>query len=90
MSIITLGAQKLRRFHMNTLEEYQRDFGDSAAVELEYYETFLIRTDYIVVKMAEAKLLGQNDIPPENEVFECRARARERINELQVQLSENK
>ena len=85
MGILNLSKEQLQRFHMNTLEEYKKDFEDSPAIEREYYETFLIRTDYITLKMAESLILGE---PYDNgyvDILELRKEARTRINELDAQ-----
>lgn len=86
MSVINLSKEELQRFHMNTLDEYKADFGDSLFIEIEYYETFLIRTDYIVLKMAEAKILEVSLNKADMNILTCRSCARDRINELQDEI----
>ena len=76
----------LPHYHMATLEQYKQDFPTLSAVdaELEWLETFLIRTDYQVVKAAEYQLVGQT-VPDEILVIiAARRLARERINELEA------
>ena len=79
-------AIDLPHYHMATLEQYKQDFPalSAADAELEWLETFLIRTDYQVVKAAEYQLVGQT-VPDEILVIiAARRLARERINELEA------
>lgn len=76
----------LPHYHMATLEQYKQDFPGLSAVdaELEWLETFLIRTDYQVVKAAEFQLAGQ-PVPDEiRGIIAARQDARARINELEA------
>lgn len=75
----------LHHYHMATLAEYRRTFSSLSAadVELDWLETFLIRTDYQITKAAECQLLGQ-PVPEEIEtLIAARQEARERINKLE-------
>ena len=75
----------LHHYHMATLAEYWRTFSSLSAadVELDWLETFLIRTDYQITKAAECQLLGQ-PVPEEIEtLIAARQEARARINELE-------
>lgn len=75
----------LHHYHMATLAEYRRTFSSLSAadVELDWLETFLIRTDYQITKAAECQLLGQ-PVPEEIEtLIAARQEARARINELE-------
>ena len=88
MSVLNLTEEQLKKYYMNTLEQFQKDFGQSIHTEIGYYETFLIRTDYIVTRAAEASLLNEpNDIENYAEVMAARKTSRNRINELQEELA---
>lgn len=43
----------LNKYNMQTLEEYKKTFGDSKESEMSFYETFLIQTDHIPLKIIE-------------------------------------
>ena len=75
----------LQKFHMNTLAEYKTDFGDSTEVEIFYYHTFLIQSDYISNKIADAAALQEPFKPEYLEILQLRQEARDRINELEAQ-----
>lgn len=89
MDISELSKEKLKRFRMNTLEEYKNDFGDCPEMELDYWETFLIRTDYLVLKRAEAQLLGLPLDHSDDSILLYRQLVRERINQLQDELAKD-
>lgn len=75
----------LQHYHMATLAEYQRVFSSLNATdaELDWLETFLIRTDYQITKAAECQLLGES-VPEEiKTLIAARQEARARINELE-------
>ena len=65
-----------------SLEEYRQDYGDTPDVEMLYYRTYLIQTDYVAAKLAEAVYTGVPLEQDYSEVLERRAYARQRINEL--------
>ena len=69
---------------MNTLEQFQKDFGESIDSELAYYKTFLIRTDHVVIRAAESLLLLEpSGIDDYLEIVKARRAARVRINQLE-------
>lgn len=72
---------------MESLEFYKEMFGDTIDTELTYYKTYLIQTDYVVAKIAEANYLGieivSEDKTRYEEVLQQRALARVKINELE-------
>ena len=75
----------LHHYHMATLAEYRRTFSSLSAadVELDWLETFLIRTDYQITQASECQLLGQ-PVPEEiKTLIAARQEARARINELE-------
>lgn len=63
------------RFYLPKLEEY----GHPA---LDYYQTFLIQSDYVANKIAEAMYLGEPVDNDYSDVLAARRYARQRINEL--------
>lgn len=75
----------LQHYHMVPLEKYRQDFpvlSDTDA-ELDWLETFLIQTDYQVIKAAEFQLLGQPVPEDIKTLISARQEARARINELE-------
>ena len=80
-----LNSIDLAHYHMATLKKYKQDFpalSDTDA-ELDWLETFLIRTDYQIAKAAECQLLGES-VPEEiKTLISARQEARARINELE-------
>ena len=84
MSVLNLSADQLQKYHMNTLEQFQKDFGESIDSELAYYKTFLIRTDHVVIRAAESLLLLEpSGIDDYLEIVKARRAARVRINQLE-------
>lgn len=63
------------KFHLPPIEEYP--FGDR-----DWYSTFLIQSDYVALKAAEAVYLGKKADEELAEIIEARAYAREQINAL--------
>lgn len=51
-----MNKEILSKYHMITLEDYKKDFGDTVETEKMFYHTFLIQTDHIPNKIIE-KLL---------------------------------
>ena len=83
MSVLNLTEQQLQKYHMNTLEQFMKDFGESADTERTYYETFLIRTDHVVIRAAESLLIGEpSGIADYLEVVRARNAARKEIDKL--------
>lgn len=70
-------------YNLPTLEEYRQDYGDTPDVELLYYRTYLIQTDYVAAKLAEAVYTGEAVDRDYSEVLQKRDYARQRINELE-------
>ena len=88
MDVLNLTAEQLQKYHMITLEQFQKDFeaDDPEQTERIYYETFLIRTDHIVIRAAESLLLLEpSGIDDYREIVKARRAARVRINELENQ-----
>lgn len=61
-------------FHLSDISEFKHSARD-------YYSTFLIQSDYVVSKAAEAQLVGE-PIEPYTEVIEARRFARAMINAI--------
>lgn len=90
MSVFNLTDEQLQKYHMVTLEQFLKDFckneNDTKQIERMYYETFLIRTDHIVLRAAESLLLLEpSGIDDYREIVKARRAARVRINELENQ-----
>ena len=84
MNVLNLTEEQLQKYHMATLEQFLSDFGTSNDTERLYYETFLIRTDYLIVRAAEFMLMEENNnIDEILSVIKARKAARNRINELE-------
>ena len=84
MSVLELSEEQLQKYHMATLEQFLTDFSDNANNERLYYETFLIRTDHVVIRAAESLLIGESSgITDYLEIVKARKAARQRINELE-------
>lgn len=66
------------KFHLPPIEEYPFP-------EEDYYRTFLIQSDYIVLKAMEATISGKKDSGIDNlsEIMQGRDYARQMINEIQ-------
>lgn len=63
------------KFHLPPIEEYPFPARD-------WYATFLIQSDYVALKAAEAVYLGKEADEELAEIIEARAYAREQINAL--------
>lgn len=50
---MNIPVEILKKYNMGSLEEYKKDFGDSADIERMFYETFLTQTDFILNKILE-------------------------------------
>ena len=44
----------LKKYDINTLDGYKKDFGNTVETEKMYYHTFLIATDHIPLKIFES------------------------------------
>ena len=87
MSALNLTDEQLQKYHMATLEQFKKDFGnvDEDQIERIYYETFLIRTDHVVIRAAESLLMAEpSGITEYLEIVKARRAARKRINELEA------
>ena len=81
---MNLTEEQLKKYHMATLEQFTADFGVSADTERLYYETFLIRTDYVIIRAAESLLTGESSgVTDYLEIIKARKTARQRLNELE-------
>lgn len=72
-----------QHYHMAPLEQYQQDFSD-AGTEETWLKTFLIGTDYQIIKAAECQLMGQPVPEGIKMLIAARQEARARINELEA------
>lgn len=63
------------RFHLPPIEEYPFS-------EEDWYRTFLIQSDYVALKIAEAVYTGE-PVDDYAEVLQARAEARQMINEIE-------
>ena len=64
-----------QRFYLPPIADYPHS-------ELEYWHTFLIQSDYVANKIAEAAFLGEKVDEDYTDVLQARKYARNRINEL--------
>jgi hypothetical protein len=71
----------LDHYGLQTYEQYATIFGDTAAAKICYYETFLVRTDYIANKIIEAQVTGAQ-IRDYTEELQYRQYCRDQINLL--------
>lgn len=76
----------LARYHMIPLAGYKERFGDNIDTEIGFYQTFLIQTDYIPLKMMEAQLTGEMLTEDYSAVLQYRKLARGEINRLQAEI----
>lgn len=84
MSSLNLTEDQLKKYHMATLEHFLQDFGESDDTERQYCETFLIRTDHVIIRAAESLLIGEpSGITDYLEIVKARKVARQRIKELE-------
>lgn len=66
-----------------TIERYVELFGDNHSTYIGYYRTYLIMTDYVAAKIAEAAYLGTEVEKKYREVLAKREEARQKLNELE-------
>ena len=79
----------LKKYNMETLEQVKEMFGNSIETEIEYYNTFLKQSDYIIAKMLESYIHGATIEELEckyNDLLIMRQQSRDRINELVKEL----
>lgn len=70
------------KFHLPPIDEYPFP-------ELDWYHTFLIQSDYVAMKVAEAIYLGKQPDEDMTEIIAARDYCRQKINELEVQEGED-
>lgn len=68
---------------MPPMEVYLRDFGDTDDTRRMYWCTYLLHTDYVAAKIAEAAYLGTEVEEKYRAVLEKREEARQQLNELE-------
>ena len=78
-----MDIELLKKYNMQTLEEYKLIFGDTVDTEITFYKTFLIQTDYIPNKLIESQIMMVNCDDYSKEL-KARQFCREQINNLQV------
>ena len=71
-----------QHYHMAPLEQYQQDFSSTNSEEM-WLKTFLIQTDYQIVKASEQLILGNPVSEDTKQLIAARQEARARINELE-------
>ena len=69
---------------MQPLEWYLKRYGDNLDTRLTYYRTYLIQTDYVAAKLAEAAYLGTAVDDKYRAVLEQRAQARAEFEKLEA------
>lgn len=67
------------KFGLPAIEDYP-------FTELDWYTTFLIQSDYVANKIAEAMFLGEEPDEDYTDVIQARKVARAKVNELRGQL----
>ena len=73
---------------MPPLEWYLERHGDTPDTRMTYYRTFLMQTDYVAAKLAEATYLGTPVEEKYRAVLEQRAQARAEIEKLEAMKNE--
>lgn len=73
-----LNEELRQKYYMAPFQEFCERHG-----ELDYYKTFLIQTDHIPAKIAEATYLGE-ETEDYTEILQARKYCRRKINELQT------
>lgn len=68
---------------MAPMQDYADRHGNTADTKIGFYETFLVQTDYVAAKLAEASYLGKTVDPKYVDILQYRQEAREAINALQ-------
>lgn len=76
-----ISKELAEKYHLPPIEEYP--FG-----ERDWYATFLIQSDYVALKAAEAVYLGKTVDVEMAEIIEARAYARQKINEIDEEAQE--
>jgi len=66
------------RFHLPPIDEYPFP-------AMDWYHTFLIQSDYVAMKVAEAVYLGKQTDEDLTEVLAAREYCRQKINEIEAQ-----
>ena len=73
----------LARYKMGSLDFFAQVEGTENA-EAAFYQTFLLKTDYVPNKIIEAQALGVELNQDYTEILQARAYARQRLSELGV------
>ena len=72
-------TELLEKYNMKSLDDYKEDFGDSTSTERTFYQTFLIQTDHIPLKLIE----GSNSSADVAEELKYREIARQELAKLE-------
>ena len=89
-SVLNLTDEELALYNVAPIEKLIASDGDNISTWITYYKTFLLATDYIIVKMSEQRLLNESvDNSKYNKVLENRQLARQEINNLQKENNTN-
>lgn len=79
-----LTEEETSLYQLPSWEEYVKSEGNNYQVEINYYKSFLESTDYIIIKMAEQKILNESLDTKYSSIIEKRQQVREEINKLQI------
>ena len=74
---------------MPPMETYVEMFGDKPSTYIGYYRTYLIVTDYVAAKIAEAAYLGTDVEEKYREVLAKREEARQQIRKWEKEAGDN-
>ena len=72
------------------IQNFINKFGNFTSTKIYAYKQFLLETDYIIIKMYEAQIEGEDIAPIKEkykEILMQREEARKKINELEEHLS---
>ena len=70
-----ISKELAEKYHLPPIKEYPFS-------ERDWYHTFLIQSDYVALKIAEAAFTGES-VDDYTEVLQARAYARQKINEIE-------
>ena len=73
----------LARYNMGSMDFFAQIEGEENA-EAAFYQTFLLKTDYVPNKIVEAQTLGAQLDQDYTKILQARAYARQRLSELGV------
>lgn len=71
--------------NMPSLEWYLERFGNTISTRITYYRTYLIQTDYVAAKLAEAAYLRQPVDEKYRTILERRTEARLELEKLETE-----